>query len=79
VAHVESLGTGTSAGVEVERLLFFIRVKYFLEVSLAEEDATSDEPVDFHAGQILNSLDLLGGDWIASVLVYQLGVIDAFV
>jgi len=76
---VESLGTRTSACVKVERLLLFISVEDFLQVSLAKENATSDEPVDVHAGQILNSLDLFRGDWIASVLVYQLGVIDAFV
>lgn len=79
MAHVESLGTRTSARVKVERLLLFIGVKNFLKVSLAEENATSDKPVDFHAGHILNSLDLLRGDWIAAVLVYQLGVINAFV
>jgi hypothetical protein len=76
---VESLGTRTSACVKVERLLLFISVEDFLQVSLAKENAPSNEPVDVHAGQILNSLDLLRGDWIASVLVYQLGVIDAFV
>jgi hypothetical protein len=43
---VQRISTGTAACVQVEGLLLFVGVQDLSQVSLAEEDATSDEPVN---------------------------------
>ncbi len=46
VPHVQRISTGTTACVQVEGLLLLVGVQDLSQVSLAEEDATSDEPVN---------------------------------
>jgi len=45
VPHVQRISTGTAACIQVEGLLLLVGVQDLSQISLAEEDATSDEPM----------------------------------
>lgn len=79
VTHVQRASRGPTTSVEVEGLLLLVGVEDFLQVSLAEEDTTSDKAMGLHARERLDPFDQLVCQVEATVLLDQFFVIDAFV
>ena len=77
VTEMEGLSTRAAASVEVKRLSLLVSVEDLSKISLAEENATSNESMDGHQRQFVNSLLQFFRKREASVFVNKLLVVDS--
>ena len=77
MAQVQSRGRRTAPSVEVERLLLLVKIKNQIQLAVAEEDASANEPVTFLPRQLLNLVDLLLQNLVATKFLNELIVVDA--
>jgi len=79
MAHVKCVSRWTTTRVQVEGLAVFVCIEDLLDVSLAEEDATSDKPMGLFPNSSFQSLNEFRSDWEAAVFLNQLIIIDTCV
>mmetsp|Transcript_22286 Transcript_22286/g.40006 ORF Transcript_22286/g.40006 Transcript_22286/m.40006 type:complete len:220 (+) Transcript_22286:1498-2157(+) len=73
--HVHALGRGTPPCVKVERLPLLVPVQQLLQVSVREEQTSSEESVSLLASQAFHALDQIRGDGVASEILDQFVVV----
>lgn len=79
VSQMKCLSAWTTTCVQIKWLFLFISSENFVQVPLAEEDASSNEAMDGNARQILNTLNLFRSNGEAPVFVYQLVIVNTLI
>ena len=80
VTHVEGTFGRTTAGVQIEGLLLFVGSEDLVEVTMTEEESSTDELVEWTVSDsLLDALVDAFADRVAAEFVNQLRIIDTLV